>query len=224
LRETKQLPEYYQVTIRYLYSYCGQGEFDAFMNAVFSFMGESINRDFAIMTFKEYVYYKNELSLVYRWLFRHKDELFHQEPRIFLDFAWDLLNALREDEKAPVKSRDYYALVAFLSVYFTRRIPYPTEVFEKVITMPANELSNKYKLIRFLASQLYQSRPQFLGNGFLVTLPNQTPAFIPIEHEAALAEFEAGANESARERMKAKGKSAMGLPEQKNMTNGKSRS
>jgi hypothetical protein len=213
LRETKQLPEYYQVTIRYLYSYCGQGEFDAFMSAVFPFMDEAINRDFAIKAFKEYAYYKNELTLVYGWLFRQKRELFDREPGVFLDFARDLLRFLHEDEETLVKTKDYYALVGFLSVYFTRKTPYPTEVFERILTMPANELSNKNKLIRFLGSRLYQGRPQLLDDGFLVTLPSQTPAFISSEHEAALSEFEAGANAAAREGMKVKGKSSMGLPE-----------
>jgi hypothetical protein len=106
-------PEYYQVTIRYLYRLNNPEEFRLFMNGIISVLKDGKVFAFVMNVFKEYFFYKKSLELVFYWMF---DNVEKRENHLeFRKLTRSLFNILSEYEN---DYREYFMfcpMFAFLS-------------------------------------------------------------------------------------------------------------
>ena len=164
LRHKEQRPEYYQVTIRYLYSYCGQPPFDLFMNAIILRLEDSRLREFVVRSFQEVVFYQQDFRLLYCWLFKEKERLSGKEQQpAFLLLSEDIMNWLHTSNEFLRDTKGYDELWAFLSTYFKGQFVFTPAMLEKLIRTDETEMYNKQELLPFLGHNYWDMRVVWNG-------------------------------------------------------------
>jgi len=97
-KEQLMPPEYYQVTIRYLYRLDNQKEFDSFMEAIFPRLEIGQVMRFVSLSFHEYFFYRNNYTLLFNWFFSRHDQLSdHPFYKKMTEHVFSLLNRQRDE-------------------------------------------------------------------------------------------------------------------------------
>jgi hypothetical protein len=112
-----QLPEFYQIAIRYLFMQLDQKAFDDFMVLNFDNIRRQEICDTVIRTFDEYAFYKKSFILIFNWLIKYGDLLqdkHEEEFRLFVKKLETYLIDLREENQGWVA---FYPLLYLTKSY-----------------------------------------------------------------------------------------------------------
>jgi hypothetical protein len=146
--------EFYQIAIRYLYSYCGQQEFNRFMNTVYIFFGDKGIRGTALGAFQEYLFYEKEFRLLVGWLAELRPAL-QDDPDYpaFALLADGIMTWLEADEKRLESKKGYREVCWYLYIFIRRDLDDPgagDEVIKELKKARPEDFYDREKLIRYL--------------------------------------------------------------------------
>jgi hypothetical protein len=102
LAAVKQLPEYYQVSLRYVCFKCSQQQFNEFMNAAINFVDDRHIMRMVYLGLNEYQYTKESFEMLYHWLLNYKQE--NKQVAAFRE----ALAAWLEEEQAELNMKESF--------------------------------------------------------------------------------------------------------------------
>jgi len=133
--------EYYQVVARYAYQKNRQSLFNKLLNKIFPFLNEKENLDKVILTIEEYLFYKEDVTLVFSWLFESHVTL--KKHDFFIPFLLKLENMLESEDYG--KAKLYYPTLLLIKLLVGKKLT--NKLFKKVIY---GDIKNKEDFFRFI--------------------------------------------------------------------------
>jgi len=153
-REFRKYPQFYQLMIRYIYSLDSLGLFKAFLSEIFEDLSDRQICFFVLEVIDEYSFFKNNLRLLFYWLFQENRSLKEKSSVLFTEFSTKLASWLLKKEKELSQKEYFIPSYALLSFYHDK-MKINKDFFESLICAEnIEEKSNFFKLLGEQNSQI----------------------------------------------------------------------
>jgi hypothetical protein len=203
----KNVPEYYQVFLRYIYSYCTDSDFISFMNKALLYFDDPTTLSFVFYALEEYIFYKKGFTNIYLWLF---DLVFLSDIKPQKEIMSQILNNLtilvNKNDYQSESVALYYPIKALICILKPQKLPISLveKIIEKHEVRDFNKLSLMYQIGRNVNDiEVFSfNSPELQSEISFATLRGKRPIVIGPDHQAEGEYLKSGINKLKSEKIR----------------------